>query len=68
MMIWGNLVDADKAAGRVEDGTPALAPKTWQLIRRKDDPEEVVAKSVLGYELYADGLRFCIRMATDSTT
>jgi len=55
MMIWGNLLDADKAANRAEDGTPALVPKTWELIRRKDDQEEVVAKGVLCYDLYSDG-------------
>ena len=55
MMIWGNLLDADKAASRAEDGTPALVPKTWELIRRKDDQEEVVAKGVLCYDLYSDG-------------
>jgi hypothetical protein len=55
MMIWGNLLDADKAANRAEDGTPALVPKTWELIRRKDDQEELVAKGVLCYDLYSDG-------------
>ena len=55
MMIWGNLLDADKAADRAEDGTPALVPKSWELIRRKDEREEVVAKGVLCYDLYSDG-------------
>jgi hypothetical protein len=55
MMIWGNLLDADKAANRAEDGTPALVPKTWELIRRKDDQEELVARGVLCYDLYSDG-------------
>jgi hypothetical protein len=55
MMIWGNLLDADKAADRAEDGTPALVPKTWELIRRTENKEEVVAKGVLCYDLYQDG-------------
>ena len=55
MMIWGNLLDADKAADRAEDGTPALVPKSWELIRCKEDKEEVVAKGALGYDLYSDG-------------
>ena len=55
MMIWGNLLDADKAADRAEDGTPTLVPKSWELIRCKDDKEEVVAEGVLCYDLYQDG-------------
>lgn len=57
MMVWGNMLDADKAAGRGEDGTPALVPKSWELIRRRknSDAEEVIAKGVLCYDLYQDG-------------
>lgn len=57
MMIWGNMIDADKAADRADDGTPALVPKSWQLIRRRKDSntEEVVANGVLSYDLYSDG-------------
>ena len=55
MMVWGNMLDADKAADRAEDGTPALVPKSWELIRRRSSSEEVVAKGVLCYDLYADG-------------
>ena len=56
MMLWGNMLDADKAADRADDGTPALVPKSWELIRRKDsNAEEVVAKGVLCYDLYQDG-------------
>jgi len=59
MMMWGNLLDADKAADRAEDGTPALVPKTWELIRRTGEAnaskEEVVAKGVLSFDLYCDG-------------
>ncbi|HTT23945.1 MAG TPA: hypothetical protein VMG82_33780 [Candidatus Sulfotelmatobacter sp.] len=55
MMIWGNLLDADKAADRAEDGTPALVPKSWELVRRSGTREEVVAKGVLCYDLYQDG-------------
>lgn len=55
MMIWGNLLDADKAADTADDGTPALVPKTWELMRRNGDKEEVVAKGVLSYDLYSDG-------------
>ena len=55
MMIWGNLLDADKARDRADDGTPALVPKTWELICRGAEKEEVVAKGVLCYDLYSDG-------------
>lgn len=59
MMIWGNLLDADKAADRAEDGTPTLVPKSWELIRRTDEgsiaKEEVVANGVLSFDLYPDG-------------
>jgi hypothetical protein len=57
MMVWGNMLDADKAADRADDGTPALVPKSWELIRRHKDSsnEEVVAKGVLCYDLYSDG-------------
>jgi hypothetical protein len=55
MMIWGNLLDADKAADRGEDGTPALVPRSWELIRRKEDKEEVIAKGVHCYDLFEDG-------------
>jgi len=57
MMIWGNMLDADKAADRADDGTPALVPKSWELVgRRKDSStEEILAKGVLSYDLYSDG-------------
>ena len=57
MMVWGNMLDADKAADRADDGTPALVPKSWELIRRRKESnaEEVVAKGVLCYDLYQDG-------------
>jgi len=56
MMVWGNLLDADKAADRADDGTPALVPKSWELIRRRTGAmEEVIAKGVLCYDLYSDG-------------
>jgi hypothetical protein len=57
MMVWGNMLDADKAADRADDGTPALVPKSWELVRRHKDSstEEVVSKGVLCYDLYSDG-------------
>jgi len=61
MMIWGNLLDADKASELTEGDAPALVPKSWELIRRSTDKnvdaakEEVVAKGVLCFDLYPDG-------------
>ena len=57
MMLWGNMLDAEKTADRSDDGTPALVPKSWELIRRRQEnnSEEVVAKGVLSYDLYSDG-------------
>ena len=55
MMIWGNLFDAQNAAGQNGDA-PALVSKTWELIRRSlDGKQEVVAKGVLSFDVYADG-------------
>lgn len=58
MMMWGNLLDADKAADRAEDGTPTLVPKSWELIRRTNQgniaKEEVIARGVLSFDLYPD--------------
>ena len=60
MMVWGNLLDADKAARRADGDAPALVPKTWELVRRanygtSDGKEDIVAKGVLSFDLYADG-------------
>jgi hypothetical protein len=56
MMMWGNLIDAQKSAGRSEDEAPALVPKSWELIRRSPDTtEQIVARGVLCFDLYADG-------------
>jgi hypothetical protein len=55
MMVWGNLIDADKATGRSGSDAPALVPKSWELVRRCDSHEEVVARGVLSFDLYGDG-------------
>jgi hypothetical protein len=53
MMIWGNLVQAQKAG---EDEAMDLVPSSWQLARRPSGgPEEVLAKGVLAYDLARDG-------------
>jgi hypothetical protein len=53
MMIWGNLVQAQKAG---EDETMDLVPSSWQLVRRTaGEPEEILAKGVLAYDIAGDG-------------
>jgi len=59
MMIWGNLIDAERAMrdGR-RDGSkaPALVPKTWELVRHAPDgKEETIARSVISFDLCEDG-------------
>jgi hypothetical protein len=62
MMVWGNLIDAEKSAGPADGDTPALVPKSWELVRRtppngaaNTGREEVVARGVLCFDLYSDG-------------
>lgn len=59
MMLWGNLIDAEKAIreGRFGDkDAPSLVPRTWQLIRQRDGSQpEVVTEVVLSFDLAADG-------------
>jgi hypothetical protein len=54
MMIWGNMVSAQNA--KSGDEAADLVPNSWQLVRTKaDGQEEVLAKSVLAYDLAPDG-------------
>ncbi|HEY1207465.1 MAG: hypothetical protein ABSH46_23080 [Bryobacteraceae bacterium] len=59
MMIWGNLIDAERAAREDRLGdpdAPSLVPSSWQLVRRSPDgATQVLAKSVLSFDLGADG-------------
>jgi hypothetical protein len=61
MMIWGNLVDADKAereARRKGDEAPALVPSSWKLVRLRPTAGaevEELASGVLGFDLGDDG-------------
>src|SRR6266540_984398 len=53
MMIWGNTVNAQRAKAGEEP--PDLAPK-WELVRRQPDgAEQVLAGSVVSYDLGPDG-------------
>ena len=64
MMIWGNLVDADKAEREARrkgqgDDAPALVPSSWKLVRRRPNAGateiEELASGVLGFDLADDG-------------
>ena len=59
MMVWGNLIDADRAAreNRLGDtDAPSLVPSSWQLVRRSADGDtDVVAKGILSFDIAADG-------------
>jgi hypothetical protein len=53
MMIWGNTVNAQRAKEGEEP--PDLAPK-WELVRRlPDGAEQVLARSVVSFDLGPDG-------------
>lgn len=52
MMIWGNLVSAQKGN---TDAEADLVPKSWELIRRSPaGDEQVLARNVLAYDLGPD--------------
>jgi hypothetical protein len=59
MLVWGNLIDADRAArenGPADTEAPDLVPASWQLVRRSSDgATEVLAKSVLSFDIARDG-------------
>lgn len=59
MLVWGNLIDADRAArenGPADTEAPDLVPPSWQLVRRSSDgATEVLATSVLSFDIAVDG-------------
>jgi hypothetical protein len=57
MMLWGKLIDADKAMARArsKDDAP-LVPKEWTLVRSAPDGTETdVAQNVAAFDLAPDG-------------
>jgi hypothetical protein len=55
MMIWGNLVHAQKSAAVEEEGADLL-PKSWQLECRTAKGEtKILADGVLAYDINEDG-------------
>lgn len=58
MMVWGNLIDVDRAARENRDGdpdAPALVPSSWQLVRQSPEGKQVLAKGVLSFDVTPDG-------------
>jgi hypothetical protein len=57
MMIWGNLVDVERAAreGTGDSDAPSLVPSSWQLVRQSPAGKDVLAKGVLSFDLARDG-------------
>jgi hypothetical protein len=54
MMIWGNMIEAQRGEGG--DEAADLVPGSWQLIRRSSyGAEETLAKGVVAYDLTPDG-------------
>ena len=56
MMVWGNLIDARKAARQSSGETPALVPKSWDLVRQSPDGTvKSIAQGVLSFDVCPDG-------------
>lgn len=56
MMIWGNLVRSQRP-GEDEEESADLVPKSWKLMRRREDGEtKALASGVLAYDVGADGV------------
>ncbi|HLK50963.1 MAG TPA: hypothetical protein VKT49_22635 [Bryobacteraceae bacterium] len=58
MMVWGNLVDVDRASRENREGdpdAPSLVPSTWQLVRQSPEGKQVLAKGVLSFDVAPDG-------------
>jgi hypothetical protein len=59
MMIWGNLIDAEKAlqsAHKKGEEAPSLVPKSWELMYQTAEGKSgTLARNVLCYDLCSDG-------------
>jgi hypothetical protein len=58
MIIWGNLLEARKTLTGNSSVGQSMAPASWELCRRSPEGNiEVLAKSVLSFDLESDGSR-----------
>lgn len=56
MFIHGNLARAQMVQHQSQDEAPGLVPSSWELVRREPGGRaETIAKSVLTFDLAADG-------------
>ena len=57
MMIWGNMVDAQKAARTQDDNdAPDLVPKNWELLcKDHTGTTSTLARGVVSFDLCGDG-------------
>jgi hypothetical protein len=57
LMLWGHMIDTRQAMAKAgNDAAVPLVPKEWQLVRRDaGGSEQVIASSVLAYDVLADG-------------
>ena len=56
LMLWGKMVDAEKAMAAKPGDARALVPPTWQLVRRNAKGDEtVLARGVLSFDVAEDG-------------
>ena len=58
LYLWGRKIEVDKALRNAKrnDDTPAIVPKTWELVRiGSDGSEEVLAKHVASFDISAEG-------------
>ncbi len=58
LVLHGNVIDAERAARRARlrgDDAPALVPASWELVCHDAGEPRVLARSVLAFDLCADG-------------
>jgi hypothetical protein len=55
MMIWGNLISADKSVRGGGEDASGLVPDSWQLVRQaRSGSTTILAKGVLSFDLCED--------------
>jgi hypothetical protein len=63
MMIWGNLIDAEREAEKAKargEAAPSLVPASWKLVRRRPGAAiEELASGILAFDLGAGGTIVC---------
>jgi hypothetical protein len=56
MMLWGMMIDAEKAMQSRNGTSKSLVPSSWKLMKRTVDGNETeIASGVLAYDLATDG-------------